>query len=161
MVVVSNTSPIVNLAAIGHLHLLPALFGEITLPDAVHREIVVQGVGRPGADEVQLADWIAVEPVRDRRLVRMLEADLHRGEAEALALALERKADWVLLDEQAARRSASSLGLTYTGLLGVLERAKAKGMVPAVKPLMDALRYTAGFWICPALYTHILDRVSE
>ncbi|MGI9174011.1 MAG: DUF3368 domain-containing protein [Rhodothermales bacterium] len=161
MVVVSYTSPIVNLAAVGHLHLLPALFGKITVPDAVYREIVVEGAGRPGADEVLSANWIEVQAVQDRRLVRVLEADLHSGEAEALALALELGADWALLDEQAARRSADALGLTYTGLLGVLERAKAKGTIPAVKPLLDALRHTAGFWISAALYTHILNRVKE
>ena len=161
MVVVSNTSPIVNLAAIGHLHLLPALFGSITIPEAVHHEIVVAGAGQPGADEVRSAEWTAIKSVRDQRLVRVLEADVHRGEAEALALAVELEADWVLLDEQAARRLAYSLGLNYTGLLGVLERAKAKGMIPAVRPLMDALRYTAGFWIGPVLYTHVLSRVGE
>ena len=161
MVVVSNTSPIVNLAAIGHLHLLPALFGKITVPDAVYREIVVAGAGRPGADEVWSAGWTEVQAVQDRRMVRVLEADLHTGEAEALALALELGADWVLLDEQAARRSADALGLTYTGLLSVLERAKAKGIIPAVKPLLDALRHTAGFWIGSALYVHILNRTNE
>lgn len=161
MIVVSNTSPIVNLAAIRHLHLLPQLFGAITIPEAVFHEIAVKGSGRPGAEEVRSADWVSVRAVADRRLAHAFERTLHAGEAEALALALEIDATWTLLDEQAARETAASLGLRYTGLLGVLARAKEKSLIPAVRPLLDALRQEAGFWISPPLYGHILWRAGE
>lgn len=161
MTVVSNTSPIVNLAAIGYVHLLRDLFGPVTIPEAVYREIVVAGAGRPGAEEVEAADWIVTRPVRSSRLARAFEADVHTGEAEALALALDLEADWILLDERAARKLAASLGLRHTGLLGVLAKAKERSLIPALKPLMDALRREAGFWISQALYDHVLQRVQE
>ena len=161
MTVVSNTSPIVNLAAIGHLHLLRDLFGALTIPEAVYREIAVEGAGRPGAEEVESANWITTRPVRSPRLVRAFEIDVHVGEAEALALALELDADWILLDERAARRLAAPLGLRHTGLLGVLAKAKERSLIPALKPLVDALRRDAGFWISQTLYDHVLHRVQE
>ncbi len=145
MTVVSDTSPIVNLAAIGHLHLLRDLFGSLTIPETVYREIVVGGAKRPGAADVETADWIETRSVQSTRLVRAFEADVHAGEAEALALALELEADWILLDERAARRLAASLGLRHTGLLGALAKAKERSLIPAVRPLMDALRRDAGF----------------
>lgn len=161
MTVVSDTSPIVNLAAIGHLHLLRDLFGSLTIPAAVYREIAVEGAGQPGANEVGAADWITTRPVESPRVVRAFKADVHAGEAETLTLALELDADWVLLDERAARRIAASMGLQYTGLLGVLAKAKERSLISAVKPLMDALRHDAGFWIGQALYDHVLQHVRE
>ncbi len=161
MTVVSDTSPIVNLAAIGHLHLLRDLFGSLTIPEAVYREIVIEGAGRPGAEEVGAADWIATRAVQSPHLARAFEADVHIGEAEALSLAMEMSADWVLLDEQAARRLAASLGLRHTGLLGVLAKAKERSLISALRPLMDALRRDAGFWISQALYDHVLQRTQE
>ena len=83
------------------------------------------------------------------------------GEAEALALAVEIQADWLLLDERAVRERADALGINYTGLIGLLARAKQKGLVPSVKPLLNALRHQAGFWISPALYQHVLQQVGE
>lgn len=161
MTVVSDTSPIVNLAAIGYLHLLRELFGALTIPEAVYQEIAFEGAGRPGAEEVEAANWITARPVQSPRLARAFEADVHAGEAEALALALELNADWILLDERTARRLAASLGLRHTGLLGVLAKAKERSLIPAVKPLMDALRRDAGFWISQALYDHVLQRTQE
>lgn len=160
MVVVSNTSPIVNLAAIGHLHLLRDVFGAILIPDAVHHEIVGQGAGRPGAEEVARATWITRKAVREQHLVRMLEREIHVGEAEALVLAVETDADWVLLDERAARDNAETLGLSYMGLLGVLARAKRDGLIPSIRPLLDALR-AHGFWVSEALYEYVLAQMGE
>lgn len=161
MVVVSNTSPIVNLAAIGQIDLLRELFGAITIPPAVYEEIAVQGAGRPGAESVESESWIVTEPVEDLRLVHTLEREVHRGEAEALVLAAERDADWLLLDERAARRIAETLNLSYVGLLGVLGRAKEKGLIDSVTPLLDALRQEAGFWISDGLYAHIQASSGE
>lgn len=161
MLVVSNTSPIVNLAAIGQFDLLRSLFGQILIPHAVYEEITVAGAGRPGAEEVEREDWIAAEAVQDARLVRALAPDLHKGEAEAIVLASERNADWLLLDEKAARRVADRLGLRVVGLLGVLGRAKEKGLIEAVTPLLDALREQAGFWISDSLYAHVRAQAGE
>jgi predicted nucleic acid-binding protein len=71
--VVSNTSPIINLAFIGLLNLLPQLYGSILIPDSVWHEVVVQGSGQPGAAELQQASWIKVETPRNRDLVNTLQ----------------------------------------------------------------------------------------
>ena len=72
MIVVSNTSPIVNLAAIGRLDLLEQLYGTVIIPQAVYREIVVLGAGQPGAMEVSTLVWIEARDVMDRALVTAL-----------------------------------------------------------------------------------------
>jgi uncharacterized protein len=69
-----------------------------------------------------------------------LLSDLDRGEAEVIALARERAADLVILDERLARRHAQRLGLKVTGTLGVLLHAKNRGHVEAIRPLLDQLR---------------------
>ncbi len=161
MIVVSNTSPIINLAVIGHLDVLQNLYGTILIPQAVYDEIVVAGAGRPGAADVQAATWITVLPVQNRALVAQLQPDLDVGEAESIALAIEQQADLLLMDEQQGRSIAASYGVTYTGLLGVLLVAKKKGLLPAIKPLLDALRQNAGFWISDLLYQHVLNTAGE
>ena len=70
MRVVSNTSPIINLAGIGRLDLLRDLYGAIVIPRAVYGEITGFGQHLPGAAEVQAADWIAVYEVKNRSLVQ-------------------------------------------------------------------------------------------
>jgi uncharacterized protein len=74
MIVVSNSSPLVSLAAIGRLELLHDLYGTITIPQAVHQEVVMQGPGRPGAAEVQALDWIVCRDVGDPSVVTALES---------------------------------------------------------------------------------------
>ena len=60
MVVISDTSPLINLAIIGHLTLVPSLFGKVIMPDSVYQEIVLTGSGLPGSEEIRLADWIDI-----------------------------------------------------------------------------------------------------
>jgi uncharacterized protein len=86
---------------------------------------------------------------------------IHPGEAEAIALALDLMADLLLLDERKARVVAAQLGLNFTGLLGLLAEAKQKGHIPTVKPVLDALITQARFWVHPALYNHVLETVGE
>ena len=161
MIVVSNTSPIINLAAVGHLGLLLQLYRQIRIPEAVYKEIVIAGAGQPGADEVHTADWIKMGKVTNESFVRLLEIELDAGEAEALALALELKADLVLLDERRARRIASRLNLRHIGLLGVLIEGKRRRHLESVKPVLDALISAAGFWVSSGLYDRVIEVAGE
>jgi uncharacterized protein len=161
MIVVSDTSPIINLATIGHLDLLHQLYADIVIPSAVYHEIVVAGAGMPGAAEVQTQSWFHQQPVADTAFVTLLQADLDVGEAEAVALAHEIKADLLLIDEQAGRRHAARLGLRFIGLLGVLLAAKDAGILPAVKGPLDDLIAKAGFWVRPSLYAAVLKAAGE
>ena len=161
MIVVSNTSPLIALARVGRLDLLHAVHGDIIIPDAVFNEITVAGAGEPGAHDVAAATWIKHQPALNAPLVNALCLELDAGEAEAIALAMECRADLILLDERMGRHAAQRMGLTVTGTLGVVIAAKDRGLLASVRPLLDALRANAGFWIGDALYNAALAAVNE
>ena len=161
MIVVSNTSPLITLARAGRLDLLHTVHGDIIIPDAVFNEITVAGAGEPGAYEVATGAWIKRRPALNTPLVNALGLELDAGESEAIALAVECQADLILLDERMGRQAAKRLGLTVTGTLGVLIAAKDRGLLESVRPLLDALRVNAGFWIGDDLYNAVLAAVNE
>jgi predicted nucleic acid-binding protein len=161
VIIVSDTSPINNLAAINHLHLLLQLYGMVFIPEAVYRELTDPNFPVAGAAEVQTFDWIQTRTISDRTLVEALSNELDVGEAEAIALAVEMQADQVLIDERRGRLVASQLNLRYTGILGVLVEAKSKGLIAGVRPLLDALINEAGFWVAEPLYNSVLQLVNE
>lgn len=160
MIVVSDTSPLLNLALIGRLDLLALLYHEVLIPPTVYSELSRADAGPPLID-LESTPWIAVAPVGDRSRVLELRAEVDAGEAEAIVLAVERRADLLLVDERRGRRVAVSLGLRVTGLLGALAEAKQRGLVSQVKPLLDDLRVRAGFWIGEDLYTEVLGTLGE
>nr|WP_322686900.1 DUF3368 domain-containing protein [Nostoc sp. DedQUE07]MDZ8133611.1 DUF3368 domain-containing protein [Nostoc sp. DedQUE07] len=159
MIVISDTSAITSLAAINHLKLLPQLYNQVTIPQAVYRELADIDPPVPGSIEVQTASWLEVKQVINREVVERLqnEVTLDPGESEAIALALELDADLLLIDERRGRAEANRLGVKITGLLGILVEAKRKKLIVAVKPLMDALIATSEFRVSSALYNQILD----
>ena len=163
MLVASNTSPVCNLATIGHLNLLRLQFTEIRIPIAVKNEL--EQLPHPdAARDVQRAlteGWIKPQAVQNPTVVRLLQATLDAGEAEAIALALEVSANLVLLDEKDGRTAAERVGLRVTGVLGVLLRAKMNGIIHAVKPEIDALRSRARFFVSSELERKILDAAGE
>ncbi|MBE9101417.1 DUF3368 domain-containing protein [filamentous cyanobacterium LEGE 07170] len=163
MIVVSDTSTITNLAAINHLALLPSLYGQVIIPEAVYCEFVDINSPVPGTLEVQSVDWLEVRPVANRQVVERLqnEVRLDAGESEAIALTLEIGAELLLIDERRGRAEADRLGLRITVLLGLLVEAKRKNLINAVKPLMDALIETSEFRVSATLYRLILDMVEE
>ncbi len=161
MIVISNTSPIINLAAIGRLDLLNSLYGKLIIPQAVFLEITNVDETKAGAKEVKNADWIESRIPTNHALVATLKSELDEGEAEAISLADELKADLLLLDERLGRTVARRLGIRFIGLLGVLVKAKDKGLILAVKPLLDDLILKAGFWIKTDLYDRVLLEVGE
>jgi predicted nucleic acid-binding protein len=161
IVVVSNTSPLTNLAAIGQFDLLCQLYGELHIADGVWDELNAKGKRWPGADNVATASWIKRHTVQNQVLVDALSNDLDRGEAESIALAKELGADLILLDEKEGRHTADRLGLHVVGTVGVLLEAKAKGTLSSVRPHLDALRQTAGFYLSDSLYQSILVLAGE
>jgi len=161
MLVVSNSSPVMNLAAIGQLDLLEKLYSKITIAQAVYSEIALQGAGMPGSNEVQTLFWIETKTVKDRTKVLLLQTELDVGESETIALALELKADLLLMDERLGRAKAASLGLKFIGILGILIEAKRLGYVSNIKQLMDDLMLKAGFWIDHKLYLRVLQSAGE
>ncbi len=161
MIVVSDSSVLIHLAAIGHLELLKVKFGEVIVPKAVWREVVVDGEGRPGADEVRQASWIKMHEVHSRPLVITLTQHLDDGESEAIALAVEAEADLVLLDERDARNAAEALGLDILGVIGILIWAKRENLIQSLKDAIVQLRQITGFRLSDRLYTTVLAAAGE
>jgi predicted nucleic acid-binding protein len=158
MTVVSDTSPVTNLMQIGQLSLLQKVFGMVILPEAVYEELCAIPAQKTIVDQ---QNWLFVQKPADEKLVAELKKELDKGEAEAIALALELKADALIIDELKGRNKAEQVGLRIIGLLGTLLEAKRKGLIPAVKPLMDDLVSKAGFKIRPALYQQVLKISGE
>lgn len=146
MIVVSNTSPLSNLGGIGYLHLLPALYGLVQIPEAVRKELEAEGPDTLAVQALRAGEWLEVKPVTDAPLLILLKETLDTGEAEALALSVMQQADLLLVDERAARRLATRLGIARVGVVGVLLEAKRRGLVPAVRPMLGALK-AQGFWL--------------
>lgn len=130
MLVVSNTSPIMNLAVLGLLDLLRQQFREVIVPDAVIEEL-------------------------------RLDTDFPGTENIRRALALQLKANLILMDERDGRSLAKSMGLTPIGVLGVLIRAKQDGKVGSVGEILNRLRSEAGFYISNDLMQNILLEIGE
>ena len=158
MLVVSNTSPILNLAIIGQLALIRQQFRQVQIPLAVLSELKVLE-DRPGSKEILAAvdtGWIEVQEVSSQLSVQLLQQVLDQGESEAITLAIDLKADRILLDERDGRKIAKSLGLKVTGVLGILLRAKQEGDLSSFPDAINALIKTAGFRISPELLAKVL-----
>lgn len=161
MIIVSDTSPINNLAAINQLNLLQQLYSTVIIPAAVYRELTDPNFPVAGATEVQTLDWIQTRQITNLAMLETLSQDLDPGEAEAIVLALEIGADRVLIDERRGRLIAERLKLNYTGILGILIEAKRRGLILSVKPLLDALINQAGFWVAESVYNRVLQLADE
>jgi predicted nucleic acid-binding protein len=163
MLAVSNTSPISNLASINRLELLRFQFSALWIPAAVARELDAHP-DPVACAAIQMAiheQSIRTAAARDSNLLHILLSALDPGEAEAIALATDLNADIVIIDEQDARQFATRAGLSVTGVLGILLRAKRTGQIPAVGPEIQALRATARFFIAPELEAKVLVSAGE
>jgi len=158
LLVVSNSSIIIALARICHLDLMGKLFKKVIVPEAVWKEVTVEG--KPDREKILRAGFIHVEKMGNKRLVAFLEEFVDRGEAEAIVLALELNADLLLIDDRDARNLAKKLGLQVMGTLGVLALAKYIGLIQEVKPIIDELIET-GFWISRRILEVFLRELGE
>jgi uncharacterized protein len=153
VIVVSNASPIISLGSVGRLELLFQLYGEISIPTAVLDEV--------RSVDLRTVDWVIPMSLKGDFVPRALEAELDRGEAEAIALAVELQAGLLLMDERRGRQIAARFGLKILGTLGVLAEAKRSGLLTAVAPVLNDLRTTAGFRVTPELYQQVLRELGE
>lgn len=159
MIVVSDTSPITNLAAIGQLDLLRQLYQKVIIPEGVYHELTAIGGQHPGAI-VSSLDWVEIQSTSDQLLVTALRIELDDGEAEAIALAQQISADLLLIDERRGRIVAERFGLRVVGLIGILVQAKRQGLIQQLKPHLDLL-IRSGFWISQELYNRVLQAAGE
>jgi uncharacterized protein len=155
--VVSNTSPLINLAGVGHLNLLPQLYTDIWIPDLVLSEYRAKMAA--GDPDLSVIPWLMVQPVVPDPSLRALRT-LGVGEAAVITLAQMSNARLAILDDKRARQVARQRGLTVVGTLGVLLAAKQIGVLPAIKPALDAM-IGQGRRISPALRDQVLRAAGE
>jgi len=161
MIVVSNTSPILNLAIINHLEILEKLYHRVYIPETVFYEVLDYIFGKPDKTLIETFPWIEIRPISNHSFIKSLLLELHEGEAEAISLALEMKSDLLLLDERHGYNVASRLEIESIGLLGVLIESKHNEIISKVKPILDDLIIKAGFWISNNLYNHVIKIARE
>lgn len=156
--IVSNTTPIISLLKLGRLELLQKIYSQIYIPAAVYKEIEA-GKTKGYYQDLSQLKWIKITEIQDKQAVKFF-LDLDAGEAEAIVLATELNADLIILDEKLGRFHAKHADLKVTGTIGILVKAKAKGFIKELKPLLDQLT-DKDVWISDKLKIEILKRVDE
>ncbi len=159
--IVSNTTPLSNFLHLARMDILRRLFSEIHIPHAVKQEIEeffhANEQWRSCLDD----RFIRVHHGRSSFLLNHPLHILHQGEVEALGLYLDQQARLCLIDDKDARVIAALHHINMTGTLGLLIEAKKKGLISAVKPLMDSLREQRAFWVSGKMYQHVLGVAGE
>ena len=156
--VVVNTTPIIALGKIEQLRLLRELYGSITIPIAVVLEVAVKD-DFAFRHMVENFEWIKVAecPEYDRNA---FSSRLHAGEIEAIVLAQFLNADFLILDDNDARRTAINFGLNVVGTAGTLLSAKEHGIINDVKPIIDAMRKN-NFYLSERILNTVLRKAGE
>ena len=146
MTAVSNTGPLIALAKVDKLSLLEKLFGRVFIPPAVHRELLAKSGPESARLDDALISFVEVAPIPSlTHEVKTATMRLDSGEQQAVGLAYERKVI-LIIDERLGRTAARRLGLTITGVIGVLIRAKEAELIQAVCPLLNEARQQ-GYWL--------------
>jgi hypothetical protein len=160
VIIVSDTTPLSELAKVGQLNLLRDVFGQVIIPEAVYNEVTTGT--HPAVSAVQSATWIEVRPVSNTEKVSALQdaTNLDLGECAAIILAEELGVDQLLIDDLAARRVALCRNLPIIGTIGTLLLAKQQGLIPSVKEVLDAL-IAEGKRISQRLYQEVLATAQE
>jgi len=155
--VVSNTSPLIKLAGVGLLDLLPQVYGNIWIPEAVRAEYAA---GASATDpEIDSLPWLslhltAIEPGL------LAVRGLGKGEAESISLAMSSGARAIILDDRLGRREAIARWLPVVGTLSVLVRAKSLGLLAEVRPVVDQM-VAQGRHISARVRAEILKAAGE
>jgi len=130
-IIIADTSCFVILTKINQLHLLKDLYGTIYTTSNIAAEF-----------NEPLPDWVIVSTVADQQRKVHFEQQVDEGEASAIALALELSNPTIILDDLKARKFAESLGLSITGTLGIIAKAKIEGIIPSIIPLIEKIKST-------------------
>lgn len=153
MIVVSDTSPLTALLTVGAAEILPSLFGEVIIPEAVRDELL--------HTHSSLPEWVRVVAVKNVAETQRLSRSADLGEAEAIELAKELHADRLLIDERKGRRLATQEGITIIGLLGVVLLAKKKQLIPSARALLQTLDQVAGMYLAENVREAALKTIGE
>ena len=160
--IVSDSSVLIHLGAVGRLMLLKSLYGRVIVPPAVDIEIIEQGSNRPSVASYRAAvsdGWIEKQMPFDQALITLLQQQLDWGEAQAIALAIEQNATLILIDDAHARDIADLYQLPKIGTLGILLQAKQHGLITSIKEELKTLR--THMWLSDQLVAKVLAAANE
>jgi len=138
--VIVNSTPLIALCHINQLELFKKIYGEITIPDAVYKEITAKPDSICCKQVRNALEWIKVEKIENELAKRFYKTQLHEGEVEVMILAKERGADLVVIDDKNAKKHAKYLDLTVTGSLGILLKAKKMELIKEIAPLLSEIQ---------------------
>jgi len=153
MIVVSDTSPLTALLTVGEAELLPRLFHEVVIPEGVRAELLRSHPALPA--------WLRVVGVKDTARAARYAQIVDAGEAEAIELARELRADRLLIDERKGRKLAVDEGVAVIGLLGVVLVAKRRQLIPSARTLLQRLENEAGLYLSEDIRNAALVTVGE
>jgi len=157
--VVSDTSPLLNLALIDRLELLDTQFDSITAPEIVWAELTAGESGVQALRELRSRGTLSLVEVERDGLYVELARQIDEGEAAAITYAVDNDADLLLLDERDGRKAARRHEVSVTGVVGVLMRAAMDGTVE-IETELDRLQ-EAGFWLSDELHREAIRRVND
>jgi len=158
-ITIVNTSPIFYLHRLGLLDILNKLYGNITIPEAVKNELEKGHLNGEDVPQLENYPWIEILRVNMPEYLNLI-VDLGPGESEVLAIATNHPLALVILDDRLGRRIAETLGFRLTGTAGVLLRAKEKGIIPTLEPVIEKL-LGLDFRLKPDLVKTILELARE
>lgn len=156
---VVNASPLILLGKVEQIQLLDALAEEIAVPKAVIREV---GAKPDGERTVQTLIALESVIVVDDEVppANILSWDLGPGETQVISHAVMHSADRVVIDDLEARRCAKAMGLTIIGTLGIVGRAKVRGLIERAEPVIRRLQ-ESGLYVSEDLVQKLLREVGE
>jgi predicted nucleic acid-binding protein len=147
--IISDASCLILLDKIAQLELLHRLFGTIITTSEIAMEF-----GQP------LPEWVQIKVPADKNYQNIIENSLDKGEASAIALAVEFEDCLLIIDDLKGRKFAQQLGLTITGTMGVIVDAKLSGFIESVRPLLEQIRET-NFRLSERIEQIILKNAGE
>lgn len=157
--IVADAGPLISFARAGQLPLLQQIVKRLLIPEAVYHEVVTEGAHRPPAADVEAGLWVLTHRLGADSTPAGLPPALGRGEKEAIALSQERAAP-LLADDPVARREARARGVPLISTLDVLDEAKSRHLIEAVRPVLDQFIRT-GFRLKRTLYDTKLREAGE
>ena len=156
--VILNSTPLIILSKIGELEILKNSYVEIIIPRAVFEEVTRKN--DLAKEKILNSEWIKILEVQDKSDRKIYQAKLHDGEVEVMMLAKEISADLLIIDDNAAKKTAKFLGFKVTGTLGILIKAKAEKIISEVRPILEKM-LAEKFYISDKILNLVLKTARE